>query len=134
MKPSSKANHTPLKVTLVSRNYCFGGKRLHTGNGPLIEGKPMVGQVICFTHQTAQHICHCSSPDQIQVGTRTRIPKKGHDAAWKALRKHLGPLVEKRLKDLTATYIYTSQRAVPGRKVRNKHIQTLTRKTLPVTI
>ena len=98
MKPTSKANRKPLRVVTVNRFYCYGGNRQQTGNGPLIQGKPMVGQTICFTHQTAQHICHCNSPDQIEVGYRTRIPRKGHDAAWKALRLHLGPLVTARLK------------------------------------
>lgn len=112
MKPRSK--HVKRIIPTQRARSVYGHTRFHTGTGPLIMGKPEYGQVICFTHQTAQHICHCNSHDQIKVGTRTRIPRKGHHAAWNALRRHLAPLVKARVKanDELTRQAYAS--TVPG--------------------
>lgn len=91
MKPSSKFHRAPLRVHVVSRFYATGGRRFHTGGSLLVQGKPLIGQLICFEHRTAQHICHCNSPKQVRVGTRTRIPAKDHLGGWRQLYDHLWP-------------------------------------------
>jgi hypothetical protein len=117
MKPRSKYNRKPVQIHKVNRPYALGGKRLHTGGSLLVQGKPMHGQTICFTHQTAQHICHCDSLDQISVGDLTRIPPKGHEAAWKRLRAHLEPLRKAQQLKRDAAAQREFAKTVPGYQV-----------------
>lgn len=53
---------------------------------PYFGNKPNRGQRACFKHQKAQHICHCMSPNQVDVNFRIRLPKQGDNKGWADLR------------------------------------------------
>lgn len=88
--------------------------RMHRGTA-YYSAKPPRGVRACFKHRVAQHVCHCQSPDQVDVTYKIALPKKKDLKGWERLRVYLAGLARQALN--WETY-YLLEKTLPADQAR----------------